>query len=716
MAIFNVKKDGTGTHTQIQSAIYDAVNGDTVNIGAGIWNENVELFSKSIKLIGAGKDQTIIVGKLSNDTIANCSWFAGDTVITTTGSTSALVRGKSVTGTNVTTGSRIAQVLSNTQFQLNTATITTGNYTKTVAAYQTIAFSVAPTSGTFRLRYNGVDSAAINWNDSAATIQTKLRAVTGLATVVVTGTIASRLLTIACDGVAAPVTALSVSSNLLSPSTVVTPTLIDALVAGSSTVVLPNTTSVAVGHKVEGVGVNATITAWNSTTRVITLSSPITQTGSNVLLSFRLPRTGVTITQVQNPSNSSGPASIMIAGSSDGIEIKNLKAVGFDGVVGQEASAIFFTAGTAPGHKNFVIDNCEFTADGDSAVMCGSNPFLDNGTFQNCVFNGKTFVGAEPADVPSFSTYVTQGVVQSIGASTSVIRFSDMRGIIVGRSFTSPSFSGSASISAINGNDVTFNKVTPFTVGQTLDCTFTLTAYSVPNCARNLVYIGQNTTPNNTTNIKFLNNFVSGQTGAVISATGSKNMFNSAVTIESAGGLVEGNIFDGNFGAGDNTLMSNFCLRARQTGIVVQNNISKISGGRKDNGFLVLLGTSINNIVLDRLLIELSQLTAQQKIEFQIEKGMLKSISKVANDAVFSNEENWKLVSIIYKHNNSAKRLVCSFRSTFDYLKQVKLKAGMNSGDKFELHKIIISKPDRTLLVLKRSEIDDSSTFDFILQ
>lgn len=718
MSTFLVRKNGSGTHTTIQSAIYDAVAGDTINIEAGTFYENLEI-TKNIILQGAGKDQTIIRGKFANDTMTGGTWFAGDSVITVS-SNEVAQRGKAITGSNITSGSRITEIIGSNQLRLSLPTVTTGNFTKTVAAYQTVAFSVSPTSGTFKLNYKGTDTANINWNDSAATIQTKLRAISGLSTVLVTGTIASKLLTITFDSVALPVAALTVSANALAPSVGVTVTLIDALVAGSSTVVLPNTTSVAVGQKVEGVGVNAVITALNTTTKTITLSSPITQTGSGILLSFRVARSNVSITQVTNPSSSSGPASIMVSGVTDGLEIRNLAAVGFDGTVGQEASALFFTAGTAPGHTNFIIDNCRFTADGDSAVMCGANPHLSNGVFQNCLIDGKTFVGDEPADVPSFSTYVSNAVVKSIGASSSVLTFSDMRGIIMGRTCTSTAFTGSASVTAINGNDVTINKVVAASVDSTIACTFTLTAYAVPNCARNLFYVGQNTTPCNTQNITFKNNVVKGQTGAAIAASGSKSMFNSAVTIESVGGLIENNVIDGIFGAGDpNPLAANWAIRSRQAGgMVVRNNTNMISGGRANSGFLVLADFGLNlgsNASVSEDLVSNSQTSSGAPVKVKMSKALVKQFSKVDSSPTFSNESNWRLVSYVFKKKTSSQRIVLGFR---DFLaeKSYNLKSGMASGDEFELVKIIISTPARQLISIKRSEIASPSSYDFILK
>jgi hypothetical protein len=89
-------------------------------------------------------------------------------------------------------------------------------------------------------------------------------------------------------------------------------------------------------------------------------------------------------------------------------------------------------------------------------------------------------------------------------------------------------------------------------------------------------------------------------------------------------------------------------------------------------------------------------------------------ISKVTADPVFSDEANWHLVAFIYKKQGSSQRLVSTFRD-FDAEKQMKLKAGMMTGDVFELHKIIISKADRTLMVVKRSEVENASSYDFTL-
>ena len=66
---------------------------------------------------------------------------------------------------------------------------------------QTISFSGIAASGTFVLSYDGNSSAAINWNDSASTVQSKLQAISGLGSITVSGSIANELLTVTFTGV-----------------------------------------------------------------------------------------------------------------------------------------------------------------------------------------------------------------------------------------------------------------------------------------------------------------------------------------------------------------------------------------------------------------------------------------------------------------------------------------------------------------------------------
>ncbi len=61
---------------------------------------------------------------------------------------------------------------------------------------QNLVFSAIAASGAFVVKYNGVASASINWNDNLATIQSKIDAIDVSTTFVVSGSIASQLLTI----------------------------------------------------------------------------------------------------------------------------------------------------------------------------------------------------------------------------------------------------------------------------------------------------------------------------------------------------------------------------------------------------------------------------------------------------------------------------------------------------------------------------------------
>jgi hypothetical protein len=80
---------------------------------------------------------------------------------------------------------------------------------------QKITFPSAPASGAFTLRYDGVNTASIAWNALTATVQTDLRAITGLENVTVLGSIAAQSLTIIFTDVPVPAKELTVSANTL---------------------------------------------------------------------------------------------------------------------------------------------------------------------------------------------------------------------------------------------------------------------------------------------------------------------------------------------------------------------------------------------------------------------------------------------------------------------------------------------------------------------
>lgn len=83
---------------------------------------------------------------------------------------------------------------------------------------QHLAFGGTAASGVFSVVQNGHTSAAINWNDTASMIQTKVRALSGLEEVTVTGTIAGGSLDIQMSGVYGVNPAITITANTLQTS------------------------------------------------------------------------------------------------------------------------------------------------------------------------------------------------------------------------------------------------------------------------------------------------------------------------------------------------------------------------------------------------------------------------------------------------------------------------------------------------------------------
>ena len=617
MTTFYVRNDGSGTHTGIQSAIYDAVNGDTIDIGPGTWSGNIEL-NKSVILKGAGQDQTFLQGQLAAVTVTGCSFYAGEDTITCP-STTSLARGRTVTGANMTAGSRVAQVLSSTQIQVSVATSAAGVVTKT----------------------------GCTWS------------------------------------------------------------------SGSNTITLPSVTAVVVGMKVQGTGVSATVSAYNSTTRIVTLNAPTMAPGVNGTLVFRPFRTAVTVSMASHFSGAIFPATIQVVNvATTGWQLKDMTVTGFDGLTTTEAAAITITSPASGGvHSNWMIDNCKVIASGDLAISTSSNLSSNGGTIQNCSFEGKTFTGSEPTDVPAFSSFSLSNC-EVLTATT--LRVSSTRGIAASSPISAASgMQVNTLVSSISGDVLTLSKSMTASIGSMLTCTLSNVQFSVPNVARQLVVVGNSSSVTACLNTTFRDNVISGQTGAVISATGSKEMFNAAVTIDTVGGLIENNIIDGIFGAGTpNNLLSNFAIRSRGASVIAQNNTNKVSGGRGNAGFYIPNGVDTNNITQDKALVLPIQTAGSSVVTFEMDKSQVSAMTKVSSDPVFSDQGNWHRVSFVYRKQGGSQRFVSSFRN-FDAQKLTALRPGMVAGDVFELQKIIVTKIDRTMLVIKRSEVDQASSYDF---
>jgi hypothetical protein len=88
----------------------------------------------------------------------------------------------------------------------------------TTGQTQIMTLSGVAASGAFKVNYNGVASASIAWNDAIGTIQTKVRAITGLSTVVVTGSIASQTLHFDLSSITSVLGLLYITNNTLQTS------------------------------------------------------------------------------------------------------------------------------------------------------------------------------------------------------------------------------------------------------------------------------------------------------------------------------------------------------------------------------------------------------------------------------------------------------------------------------------------------------------------
>ncbi len=105
-----------------------------------------------------------------------------------------------------------------------------------------------------------------------------------------------------------------------------------------------------------------------------------------------------------------------------------------------------------------------------------------------------------------------------------------------------------------------------------------------------------------------------------------------------------------------------------------------------------------------------------QDIQVTLDKEVLKLLPEVVNHIILSNEANWDMVGIVYKHNLSAKRFVSGFKDSFTGTDTVKVRSGMQNGELYELYRIFISGEGRTPRVsIKRDNIPNASSMDLVL-
>ena len=458
--------------------------------------------------------------------------------------------------------------------------------------------------------------------------------------------------------------------------------------SGSTTLnIATGTAGWIVGRYIQGTGLAAG-------TRIVSVSP----TSITVSLATTAAKTN------QNVTMTAVPSAVVVRGANH--KIKDLKITGVQALESRTTSdnaAIFFRNtgnGEVPA-TGYILEDCIIEARGEMAISTDAAPGVANGIIRNNIIQGKTFVGASAAQVPAFSTMTKTGTV----LSARTIQFSDLSGITaphVGNSQGSEITPG-LRVSAINGNIVTVTANIPDAVGTSRSFSFGNVQFNYPNVARQLVVVQSA----NTGITQVLNNVINGVTGSGIS-------YNTAMTVDAANSVVTGNVMSGEFKFG-------YALRARGANSTVNDNINYSLPGNENAGYLIgptgsqFYGMNVGtNISISATLVSVEQVAGDSFVSVEMSKEVLKQISAISSHPTFSNEENWGMVSYVFKHTTSSKRLVASF-TDFSEPKSANLKSGMVSGDEYQLHKIIIATPSRTLLVLKRTDISDASSFDFTL-
>jgi len=365
-------------------------------------------------------------------------------------------------------------------------------------------------------------------------------------------------------------------------------------------------------------------------------------------------------------------------------------------------SAIFGTSKYPGSHSaGFNINNCEIVADGDSAILSENNVGVGNGIVDSCIITGKTFTGQYS---PGTGNLVKQAVAFQ-NTNLPVTFTNNKLDVICGgmTNAATPVYGGNqiATIDAygsvVSGNQFKGKAVDPS------GSYFNMTGLA-------LRMRGGNSTASNNV-IKGFNGFVTGGyliLPAYSNLSGKTIPVGEVVTTSSRFfKCTQAHVYDA---ANKAPTVVSSAYWVELTGTPTQLAALLIENSKAN-----YQANSGTNVTITKLLIEVTQAAANSFTSASMGKDALKTISKVSSSAVFSNESNWKLVNYVFKHSSSSRRLVSSFRSDFNSIKKAKLKTNMKAGDTFELQKIIISKADRTHLVIKRNEISEASDYDFIL-
>ena len=427
------------------------------------------------------------------------------------------------------------------------------------------------------------------------------------------------------------------------------------------------TSDYEVGRIVTASGIPTNTRIVSKTSTSITLSSAVTSAAASRTIAMAL----------QND------ATIRVRGTNG--SIRGIKFVGFDSTnPATEYSSVYFrnaALGSVAANGWEVYEN-EFVAAGEYAILTDYTPSVGNLNFHNNVVSGKTFVGENPATGNQFSVWnVPRQLVTIQSVNTNVIfQNNQITGVTGGLTVDgTPSYNTA----------ITIDPIGSIISGNTIDVT---SGYGY--CLR----------------ARGLNSQVSNNSSAGVSA-GYYILPNHALSVAVAVGTIVLNSSKYWICIQDHTSdATNAPTGANGASYWSEVTLEQVNSSSSFGLGDYLIGS---NSASNEVLITFSQSQSGDPVEISFSKNLIKSIPSISADPVFSDESNWKLVGLVYKKDS--KRMTSGFKSDFNGTNQMRLKLGL-PGELFALHKVIISKADRTLKVVQRSEISNAGSFDITLK
>jgi hypothetical protein len=425
----------------------------------------------------------------------------------------------------------------------------------------------------------------------------------------------------------------------------------------------------------------------------------------------------VSVTVNQN-ANSSGSGSLLkrvnegtIVTRAANLTFQNMRIEGFDAHDGAEKAAMYFrnintgwksaNGGLMAPSFNIAVDNCEIVADGEYAILSEAISTVGSISITFCKISGKTFSGANP---------VAGGVRQAVviqPQNTGINQFfNNVVDVVCGGVTTAGATSANQAVSIdASGSIVTDNKIR----ARSQDASGNY--INLPGLALRMRGIGNTVSGNVNKCYGGLTNYGYLLTPSWSNLSGKSMSVGQIVWISSkfykcvqAHTVVSAPAASSNSpeAAGGASLWQNITAEA------------DLASQLEAQGYGYYVQNVNSNITATAPLVDPVQPTSEDQLEVSFQKSQLLLHPSVSGTD-FGDEANWYLVSCIYKKVGSSQRIIASFKS-FSGSKKPKIKSGMGSGDQFELHKIIISKEDKTMVVLKRNQIDEASDSDFTLK